>query len=410
MSSSLSKLVDNLSEGIHNNKCADCKSCLDYIKTKNEKLILKCFNCETYYRKKINKELIKRFKSTYEFCNKDLNKFILLLRKGVYPYECMDNWEKFNETSLPNKESFYSNLNMKNIDDIDYRHGNNVFKIFKLKNLEEYHDLYVQSDTLLLADVFENFRNKCLEAYKLDPAHFLSLSGLAWQACLKKTNIELELLTDYDMLLMVEEGIRGGICHSIHRYAKANNKYMNNYDKNKESSYIQYLDANNLYRWAMSQKLPVNKFKWIEDISQINEDFIKNYYENSKKGYILEVDVKYPKKLHDLHSDLPFLPKTIKIDKCKKLVCDLHNKKKYVVHMKSLKQALNHGLKLKRVHRIIEFNQKAWLKSYISMNAELRKLAKYLFRLMNNAVFEKTMENIRKHRDIKLVTTDKKKK
>ena len=410
MSSSLSKLVDNLSEGIHNNKCADCKSCLDYIKTKNEKLILKCFNCETYYRKKINKELIKRFKSTYEFCNKDLNKFILLLRKGVYPYECMDNWEKFNETSLPNKESFYSNLNMKNIDDIDYRHGNNVFKIFKLKNLEEYHDLYVQSDTLLLADVFENFRNKCLEAYELDPAHFLSLSGLAWQACLKKTNIELELLTDYDMLLMVEEGIRGGICHSIHRYAKANNKYMNNYDKNKESSYIQYLDANNLYRWAMSQKLPVNKFKWIEDTSQINEDFIKNYYENSKKGYILEVDVKYPKKLHDLHSDLPFLPKTIKIDKCKKLVCDLHNKKKYVVHMKSLKQALNHGLKLKRVHRIIEFNQKAWLKSYINMNAELRKLAKYLFRLMNNAVFEKTMENIRKHRDIKLVTTDKKKK
>ena len=299
---------------------------------------------------------------------------------------------------------------MKNIDDIDYRHGNNVFKIFKLKNLEEYHDLYVQSDTLLLADVFENFRNKCLEAYELDPAHFLSLSGLAWQACLKKTNIELELLTDYDMLLMLEEGIRGGICHSIHRYAKANNKYMNNYDKNKESSYIQYLDANNLYRWAMSQKLPVNKFKWIEDTSQINEDFIKNYYENSKKGYILEVDVKYPKKLHDLHSDLPFLPKTIKIDKCKKLVCDLHNKKKYVVHMKSLKQALNHGLKLKRVHRIIEFNQKAWLKSYINMNAELRKLAKYLFRLMNNAVFEKTMENIRKHRDIKLVTTDKKKK
>ena len=150
---------------------------------------------------------------------------------------------------------------MENIDDIDYRHGNNVFKSFKVYNLGEDHDLYVQSDTLLLADVFENFRNKCLEVYELDPAHFLSLPGLAWQACLKKTNIELELLTDYDMLLMVEEGIRGGICHSIHRYAKANNKYMENYDKNKESSYIQYLDANNLYGWAMSQKLPVNNFK-----------------------------------------------------------------------------------------------------------------------------------------------------
>ena len=148
---------------------------------------------------------------------------------------------------------------------------------------------------------------------------------------------------------------------------------MKNYDESKESSYIQYLDDNNLYGWAMSQKLPVNNFKWVEDISRINEEFIKNYNENSNKGYILEVDVKYPKKLHDLHSDLLFLPKIMKIDKCKKLVCNLHDKKKYVVHIKSLKHALNHGLKLKRVHRIIEFNQKAWLKSYIDMNTELRK-------------------------------------
>ena len=278
---------------VHNNTCVDCKSCLDYITTKNEKLILKCFNCKTYYEKDFNKELIKRFAGTYEFCNMSLNKFILLLRRGVYPYEYMDNWERFNETLLPNKESFCSNLNMENIDDIDYRHGNNVFKRFKLKNLGEYHDLYVQSDTLLLADVFENFRNACLKVYELDPAHFLSLAGLAWQVCLKKTSIKLELLTDYDMLLMVEEGIRGGICHSIHRHAKANNKYMENYDKNEESSYIQYLDANNLYGWAVSQKLPVNNFKWVKGTSKINEEFIKNYNENNKKGYILEVDVKY---------------------------------------------------------------------------------------------------------------------
>ena len=238
MASSLSKLVDNLSEGIHNNKCVNCNSCLDYIKTKNEKLVLECYNCKQRYRKKFNKELIKRFVSTYNFCNNDLNKFILLLRNGVYPYEYMDNWKRFNETSLPSKESFYSNLNMENIEDIDYRHGNNVFNKFKSKNLGEYHDLYVESDTLLLADVFENFRNMCLKVYELDTAHFLSLPGLAWQACLKKTSIELELLTDYDMLLMVEEGIRGGICHSIHRYAKANNKYMKNYDESKDSSYI----------------------------------------------------------------------------------------------------------------------------------------------------------------------------
>ena len=148
MSMPLSKLTDNLSEGLYNNKCADCECYLDYIKTKNEKLVLKCFNCKSYYEKNFNKELIKNLVSKYEFCNGNLNKFTLLLRKSVYPYEYMDNWERFNETSLPNKESFYSNLNMENIDDIDYRHGNNVFKGFKLKDLAEYHDLHVQSDTL----------------------------------------------------------------------------------------------------------------------------------------------------------------------------------------------------------------------------------------------------------------------
>ena len=328
------------------------------MKTKDEKLIFRCFSCKKNYEKDFNKELIKRFANTYNFCDNELNKFILLLRKGVYPYEYMDNWERFDETSLPDKESFYSSLNMENIDDIDYRLGNNVFKKFKLKNLGEYHDLYVQSNTLLLTHVFENFRNMCIKVYELDPAHFLSLPGLAWQPCLKKTKVELELLTDYDMLLMIEEVIRGEICHAIHRHAKANNKYMKNYDKNKESLYIQYLDANNLYGWPMSQKLPVNGFKWVKDVSKIDEEFINNYDEESDKGYILEVDVKYPKKLHDLHSDLPFLHERMKIDKCKKLECNLYNKKKYVVHIRSLKQALNHELILKKVHRIIEFNQK----------------------------------------------------
>ena len=163
----------------------------------------------------------------------------------------------------------------------------------------------------------------------------------------------------------------------------------------------------------MSQKLPVNGFKWIKNVTEIDEKFIKNYDEDSDKGYIFEVDVKYPRKLCDLHSDLVFLPKKMKIDNCKKLVCNLRNKKKYVLHIRSLKQALNHGLKLKKVHRIIEFNLEAWLKTYIDMNTKLRKVAKNdfekdFFKLVNNAAFGKAMEYVRKHRDIKLVTADKK--
>ena len=212
------------------------------------------------------------------------------------------------------------------------------------------------------------------------------------------------------MLMMFEEGTRGGMCQATYRYAKANNKYMKNHDKNKESSYLQYLDANNLYGWAMSQKLPVRNFKWIEkdDISK----FIKDYDENSDKGYILEVDVEYPKNLHKLHSDLPFLPERMKIIKSTKLVCNIRNKENYVVHIRALKQALDHGLKLTKVHRVIEFRQKAWRKPYIDMNTELRKPAKNdfekeFFKLMNNSTYGKTMENVRNHRDIRVVTTDK---
>ena len=262
---------------------------------------------------------------------------------------------------------------------------------------------------------------------------------------------------------MVEKGIRGGVCHAILRYAKANNKYMKDYNKDEEEPFSQYNDANNLYGFAMSEPLPVDGFEWMKDLSKIEKDFIKNYDENSYKGYILEVKVEYPKNLHDLHSDLPFLPERMKIekdlskidkdfiknydensdkgnilevkveypknlhdlhsdlpfltermkiDKCKKVACNLFDKKRYVVHIRSLKQTLNHWLTLNKVHRVIQFNQEAWLKTYIDMNTELRKQAKNYFekdfsKLMNNSVFGKTMENVRKHRDIKLVTTDK---
>ena len=365
MATSLSKLVDNLTDNIYNDKCIKCKSNLCFVRAMNEK----------EYEKEFNKELVERFANTYKFCDNDLNKFIMLFRKGVYPYEYIDGWDKFNENITPSKESFYSNLTLENITKTDYAHANNVFKKFNINNLGEYHDLYVRSDTLLLADVFENFRQSCLKNYELDLAHFVSLPGLAWQACLKKTNVELELLTDYDMALMVEEGIRGAICHTTQRYAKANNKYMKDYERKKKSSYIQYLDANNLYGKAMTEKLPVRRFRWMDDISKIDEDFVKGFNKNDIKGYILEVDVDYPNKLQNLHSDLPFLPERMVVNNTKKLVCNLNDKKNYVIHINVLKQALDHGLKLRKVHRVIEFDQEAWLKEYIDVNTELRKKA-----------------------------------
>ena len=206
-----------------------------------------------------NKWINRKVSKIYQFCKGDLNKFVLLLRKGVYPYDYMDSWERFNETSFPDKKYFYSELNLEDITDKDYSHAQKVFEEF-CTDIGEYHDLYVQTDTLLLADVFGKFRDTCIEIYGLDPSRFLSAPGLAWQACLKRIEVKLELLTDYHMLLMIEEGIRGGMCHSIHRYAKANNKYIKNYDINIGSSYLMYLDANNLYGLTVSQKLPVNGF------------------------------------------------------------------------------------------------------------------------------------------------------
>ena len=357
--------------------------------------------------------LIKKFYNTYQLCNNDFDKFNLLLRKGVYPHEYMGKCEKFSIDKLPNKELFYSELNKEHITNEDYEHAQKIWDTFKISNFGEYHDLYVQSDTSLLADVFENFRDKCIKIHKVDLANFLTAPGLAWFACLKNTDIKLELLTDIDMLNMFEKGIRGGMCQASYRYAKVNNKYMNNYDKNIESSYLEYVDANNLYGYAICKKLSVDCFKWINDLSIFTEDFIKNYDDDeSDIGYLFVVDVEYPKKLHMLHSDLPFLPEKMTINKSGKFVGKLKGKEEYYIHILALKQALNHGLKLKKVHSAIEFRHEYWLKPYIDVNTGLRNDAKKdfekdFFKLMNNSVFGKIIENVRKHRDIKLVTTDK---
>ena len=366
--------------------------------------------------------------TTQEFNGKKLD---LMSKKGVYPYDYMDSFDKFNE-KLPAKKDFYSILKNENISDEDYQHAQAVWNTFKLRNMGDYHDLYLKSDILLLADVFENFRKTCLEYYKLDPCHYFTSPGLSWDAMLKMTDIKLELMTDIDMFQFIEKGMRGGISYIANRYGKANNKYMKSYDKKAPSKYIMYLDANNLYGWAMSQCLPTGGFRWMTE-KQINNIDLAKYKDDSKKGLILEVDLEYPKKLHNLHNDYPLGPEKVKVTKdmlskycnkitskynistglVQKLIPTLNNKQKYVLHYRNLQLYIDLGLKVTKIHRVLEFNQSPWLEKYIDFNTGKRKDAKNnfekdFFKLMNNSVFGKTMENLRKRVDVRLVVDEKK--
>ena len=354
----------------------------------------------------------------------------LMKAKGVYPYDYMDSFQKFSETQLPKRDDFYSLLTNEEISESEYAHAQKVWETFGIENMGQYHDLYLKSDVLLLADIFQNFREINLTNSGLDPAHYVSSPGLSWDAMQKMTNVKLDLISDVDMQNFIEKGMRGGISTITHRYAQANNKYMKNYDPEKESSYIPYLDANNLYGWAMSQKLPTGDFRWIPSPEYINLD---SYDENSAKGLILEVDLEYPPELHRLHNDYPLAPEKMvvreemlsdysreilgregmTIGKVQKLIPNLKDKEKYVLHYRNLQLYLKLGLKLKKIHRALEFSQSKWLEPYIAFNTQKRAGAKNafkkdFFKLMNNSVFGKTLENLRKRSNIQLVTNPEK--
>ena len=281
----------------------------------------------------------------------------------------------------------------------------------------EYHNLYLLSDVLLLMDIFENFRKTCLQYYKLDPCHYFTSPGLSWDAMLKMTDIKLELMTDINMYQFAEKGMCGGISYIANRYGKANNKYMEEYNEEDKSKYIMYLDANNLYGWAMSQYLPTGGFNWLNE-EELNNIDLGKYEEKSNEGLILEVDLEYPKELHDLHNDYPvalermtvneemlskYCKETankykIKVGLVNKLIPTLRNKVEYVLHYRNLQLYMDLGLKVTKVHRALRFNQSPWLKQYIDFNTEKRKNAntsfeKDFFKLMNKSVFGKTMEN-----------------
>lgn len=319
--------------------------------------------------------------------------------------------EKFNDTTLPSKEGFYNSLTKEPISDSKYKHAQTVWNTLNMKNLGDFHNTYVLTDTLLLCDVFERFRDMTLEYYKLDAAWFYTFPGLAWQAALKMSGVSLELLTDPFMYQMFEIGTRGGVSMVCKKYCKANHKHLDDFDDSKESKHIMYLDANNLYGWAMSQPLPTGLMRFLSE-DEIETFDLQQIAQDSEEGYILEVDMEYPPHLHDIHNCYPLAPshKLISDEKLSpysqslwrklngesksrvkttKLIPTLVDKSHYIVHYQNLQLYEKLGLKITKIHRILSFHQTPWLKTYISFNSDRRKLSRNdferdFFKLMCN--------------------------
>ena len=361
----------------------------------------------------------------------------LLTRKGIYPYDFMNDESKFDMKQLPPREAFYSKLERVGVSHEDYQHALNVWTTFQCKSFRDYHNLYLKVDVLLLADIFEDFRRICHENHGIDPCHYVSLPGFSWDAALKmyrkidgkkdETDIykPIETFIDIDKLLFVERGMRGGVSVITNRFAKANNPYMKIYDAKKKHSYIIYLDANNLYGYAMSQRLPIGEFSWA-DPKDFTAEKVLSLGDEEDYGYLFEVDLRYPSELHDLHNDYPLCPEKmacqpspfmedmktqfkLKPARVEKLVPNLNDKKNYVLHYRNLRQALELGMELETVHRVLKFRQEAWLKPFIDFNTKERakpgktESEKNMYKLSNNSVFGKTCENVRERSDYRLV-------
>ena len=353
----------------------------------------------------------------------------LLTCKGTLPYEYLDSIEKFEETTFPAEEAFFSKLKNKHIDPIQYQNVKNIWIQHKCRNLGDLHDIYLKVDVILLAAVFEQFRGMSLTEFGLDPGHFYSSPGLTWAAALKYTKVEIELLKDIDMILMIENGIRGGISCAMTHYAKANNKYLPNYSPEEETSFITYLDVNNLYGFALKQPMPYSGFKWVptESFNNVFKDIL---FERTAKGYILEVDIEFPRDFHDNLNDYPLAPEKrliefhhlspyqqaliqemkkqgAKYTNTVKLVPDLCRKKGYVIHYRNLQFYVSHGMSVSKIHRIIEFEEKPWIEPYINLCTSKRQQAKTAFqkdfwKLLVNSLFGKSIENKRKYSNIKV--------
>lgn len=339
----------------------------------------------------------------------DDTKFHLLTRKGVYPYDYMTDWECYEETLLPRKNNFFNSMTNESISDSDYEHAKTIWTEFNIQNLGDYTDLYLKTDVLLLTDIFESFRKTCKKHYKLDPAFYVTAPSLSFDAMLLETGVQLELISDLAIIRMIQDGIRGGVCMCSHRYAKANHKYMTDYNKSQPDSFIVYLDCNNLYGYSMCQSLPFSNFRFLDE-HEVSLLDIQSIDDDAEWGFILEVDLLYPESLHRQHNDLPFCPEKFipPGGKTVKLIPNLYNKYKYVIHYVHLKKCMEHGLILRKIHRVITFRQSPYLKRYIELNTKLRQKAKSafeqdFFKLLNNSVFGKTLENTEKRVNVQLV-------
>ena len=358
----------------------------------------------------------------------------IFIKKGVYPYEYMDSWSKFDKVNLPPKNAFYSKLNNTHISDSEYEYAQYVWEKARCSTMRDYHNIYLKTDIFLLADIFQSFRETALSKYGLDPLWYYSTPGLAWDALFLKTRQKLELITDQDMYMMVEEGLRGGISMVSRRYAHANNPGMGKgkWNMNKLKSFLLYLDANNLYGWAMMQYLPTGNFRWIRDeqkLASLRDEIISNEMENDiPEDYILKVKLAYPRELHPSHTDYLLAVERMKVrpewlsDKqhelidrsgqryvpTEKLIPNLFDKDKYVVHRRNLQYYINQGMVLEHIYEAIKFEQSPWMKPYIIFNTEQRAKSKNdfekdFYKLMNNSVFGKTMENLRKRQRVSVV-------
>ncbi len=347
----------------------------------------------------------------------------LLLRKGIFPYSYFDSISVLEETSLPPQSAFYNTLQEEAVSDEDYAHANLVFNSFGCKTFADYLELYQNTDVVLLAEVFLSFRRTAHKYYQLDPAHFITAAELTWNAGLKVTKIELQLLGDVNQYIWFESQMRGGICFLGRRHAVANNPYIpDSYNPDLPHSHILALDANNLYGCVMSQFLPIGGFNWLTK-NEVEAFNILTCVEDSDIGYIIECDLLYPQHLHDQHNDLPLAPEHFNITfdmlspyaktlhekfqltssiPCKKLLPNFYEKKNYIAHYLNLKFYVEQGLIIKKIHRILAFTQRPWLKEYIAFNNEKRQSAnsefeKSFFKKMNNAFYGKCSQDVRKN-------------